>query len=82
MKLEPNEKVKALNLLMQLKEEQFQENLFQQFRRVLKATMKAGVVAGYPVVDIKVTVYDGSYHDVDSSEAAFKIAGSWHLRKE
>ncbi|TEA27096.1 elongation factor G [Candidatus Schmidhempelia bombi] len=38
--------------------------------------MKNGVLAGYPVVDIKVTIYDGSYHDVDSSEMAFKIAGS------
>jgi elongation factor G len=39
-------------------------------------SMKAGVVAGYPVVDIKVTLYDGSYHEVDSSEAAFKVASS------
>ena len=38
--------------------------------------MKAGVLAGYQVVDVKVTLYDGSYHDVDSSELAFKIAGS------
>jgi len=38
--------------------------------------ISSGVVAGYPVVDIKITVYDGSYHDVDSSEAAFKVAGS------
>ncbi|MFQ6004395.1 MAG: elongation factor G [Woeseia sp.] len=38
--------------------------------------MENGVVAGYPVVDVKVTLYDGSYHDVDSSEIAFKIAGS------
>lgn len=42
----------------------------------IKEAMETGVMAGYPMVDIKVTVYDGSYHDVDSSEMAFKIAGS------
>ncbi len=42
----------------------------------VKEAMQSGVVAGYPVVDVKVTVFDGSYHEVDSSEAAFKIAGS------
>ncbi len=42
----------------------------------IKSAMAAGVVAGYQVVDIKVTLYDGSYHEVDSSEMAFKIAGS------
>ena len=38
--------------------------------------MTNGVIAGFPVVDVKVTLYDGSFHDVDSSEMAFKIAGS------
>lgn len=42
----------------------------------VREAMEAGVIAGYPVVDIRVTVYDGSYHEVDSSEMAFKIAGS------
>ena len=42
----------------------------------VEAAMEDGVVAGYPMVDIKVTVYDGSYHEVDSSEMAFKVAGS------
>jgi elongation factor G len=42
--------------------------------------MQSGVLAGYPVTNIKVTVYDGSYHDVDSSEIAFKIAASRALR--
>lgn len=42
----------------------------------VKEAMENGVVAGYPMVDIGVTVYDGSYHEVDSSEMAFKIAGS------
>jgi elongation factor G len=42
----------------------------------VKEAMESGVLAGYPMVDVKVTVYDGSYHDVDSSEMAFKIAAS------
>jgi elongation factor G len=46
----------------------------------IKEQMENGVVAGYPVVDCKVTLYDGSYHDVDSSEMAFKIAGSMGFR--
>jgi elongation factor G len=43
--------------------------------------MKNGVIAGYPVVDVKVTVFDGSYHDVDSNEMAFKIAGSMGFKE-
>jgi len=47
----------------------------------IKGAMEAGVMAGYPVVDIKVTLYDGSYHEVDSSEMAFKIAGSMAFKE-
>jgi elongation factor G len=43
--------------------------------------MDSGVIAGYPVVDVRVTLYDGSYHDVDSSEVAFKIAGSMAFKE-
>jgi len=46
----------------------------------IKETLETGVFAGYPLVDIKVTLYDGSYHEVDSSELAFKIAGSMALK--
>ena len=42
----------------------------------IQAAMKSGILAGYPMVDVKVVLYDGSYHEVDSSEMAFKIAGS------
>jgi len=47
----------------------------------IKGAMEAGVLAGYPVVDVKVTLYEGSYHEVDSSEMAFKIAGSMAFKE-
>ena len=47
----------------------------------IQGAMLAGVLAGYPVVDVKVTLYDGSYHEVDSSEMAFKIAGSMAFKE-
>ena len=47
----------------------------------IRETMEEGVLAGYPVVDVKATLYDGSYHSVDSSEMAFKIAASMAFKK-
>ena len=47
----------------------------------IQGAMNAGVLAGFPVVDVKVTLYDGSYHEVDSSEMAFKIAGSMAFKE-
>ena len=47
----------------------------------IQEQMKNGVIAGFPVVDVKVTLFDGSYHDVDSSEMAFKIAGSMGFKE-
>ncbi|MCK5458075.1 MAG: elongation factor G, partial [Melioribacteraceae bacterium] len=49
--------------------------------RGIEDTMKSGVIAGYPVVDVKVKLYDGSYHDVDSDEISFKVAGSMAFRE-
>ena len=57
----------------------------QEYRKPVQQgveeTLAGGVIAGYPVVDIKATLYDGSYHDVDSSELAFKLAGSLATRE-
>ncbi|MCX7913458.1 MAG: elongation factor G [Thermodesulfovibrionales bacterium] len=57
----------------------------QQYRPAVEKgiieTMKEGILAGYPIIDLRVTLYDGSYHTVDSSEMAFKIAGSLALKK-
>ncbi len=47
----------------------------------IQEQMENGVIAGYPVVDVKVTLFDGSYHDVDSNEMAFKIAGSMAFKE-
>ncbi len=57
----------------------------QQYRPAVEKgvveTMKEGILAGYPIIDMRVTLFDGSYHTVDSSEMAFKIAGSMALKK-
>jgi elongation factor G len=47
----------------------------------IQEALQSGIVGGYPVLDVKVTLYDGSYHDVDSSEMAFKIAGSMAIKQ-
>ena len=56
------------------------KNFIPAVEKGIREAMDHGLVAGFPVVDIKTTVYDGSYHDVDSSEAAFKMAGAIALR--
>lgn len=56
------------------------KNFIPAIEKGIREAMEEGVLAGYPLVDVRVTVYDGSYHDVDSSEAAFKTAGALALR--
>src|SRR5207244_5716 len=56
-------------------------NYIPSVEKGVRDCMKKGILAGYPVVDLKVTIYDGSYHEVDSSDMAFQIAGSMALQK-
>ncbi len=80
LKLEPNEKGKGFEFINAIKGGSIPKEFVAPIQKGVEEAMKNGVVAGYPVVDIKVTVYDGSYHEVDSSEAAFKVAGSMAFR--
>ena len=72
--------VKALHLKTTSLAAQYQSSTFPQLKRH-QETMIEGVLAGYPVVDVKVSLFDGSYHDVYSSEMAFKIAASMAFKK-
>ncbi|HOV34581.1 MAG TPA: elongation factor G [Candidatus Dojkabacteria bacterium] len=81
LKLEPNEKGKGFEFINAIKGGAIPREFIPAIQKGVEEAMKSGVVAGYPVVDIKVTVFDGSYHEVDSSEAAFKIAGSMAFRE-
>jgi elongation factor G len=76
LKLEPNEPGEGFEFVNEVKGGAIPREFIPSIEKGVREAMKAGVIAGYPVVDVKVTVYDGSYHEVDSSEAAFKIAGS------
>jgi elongation factor G len=76
LRLEPNETGKGFEFINEIKGGTIPREFIPSIQKGVEETLKAGLVAGYPVVDVKVAVYDGSYHDVDSSEAAFKIAAS------
>ena len=76
LKIEPNETGKGFEFVNAIKGGAIPREFIAPIEKGVIETMKAGVVAGYPVVDVKVTVFDCSYHEVDSSEAAFKVAAS------
>jgi len=76
LKVEPRERGKGFEFINAIKGGIIPQEFIPAVEKGVKEAMEKGVLAGYPVVDIEVTLYDGSYHDVDSSEAAFKIAGS------
>lgn len=76
IRVEPNEQGKGYEFIDQIKGGVIPKEYIPAIDKGIREALENGVLAGYPVIDVKATVYDGSYHEVDSSEAAFKIAGS------
>ena len=74
--VEPNEAGKGYEFINDTKGGSVPKEYIKPTDQGIQEAMQSGVLAGYPVVDIKVTIYDGSFHEVDSNEMAFKIAGS------
>ncbi len=74
--LEPNEAGKGFEFVDQIKGGTVPREFIPAVEKGLRETIPSGVLAGFPVVDVKVTLFDGSYHDVDSNENAFKMAAS------
>ena len=81
IKFEPNEAGKGFEFIDQIKGGVVPQEYRKPVQQGIEETLNGGVIAGYPVVDVKATLYDGSYHDVDSSELAFKLAGSLATRE-
>ena len=81
IKFEPNEPGKGFEFIDMIKGGVVPQEYRKPVQQGVEETLNGGVIAGYPVVDVKATLYDGSYHDVDSSELAFKLAGSLATRE-
>ncbi|WP_187647795.1 elongation factor G [Nitrosophilus labii] len=81
IKLEPQEPGQGYEFVNQITGGVIPKEYIPAVDKGIQEAMQNGVVAGYPVVDVKATLYDGSYHDVDSSEMAFKIAGSMAFKE-
>ncbi len=81
IKLEPNETGKGYEFINAVTGGSIPKEFIGPVDAGIQGALASGVLAGYPVVDVKVTLYDGSYHEVDSSEMAFKIAGSMAFKE-
>ncbi|HEY2808168.1 MAG TPA: elongation factor G [Steroidobacteraceae bacterium] len=81
LKLEPNEQGKGYEFVNGIVGGSVPREYIPAIDKGIKEAVDTGVIAGYPVVDVKVTAFDGSYHDVDSNEMAFKIAGSMGFKE-
>ena len=81
IRVEPNESGKGYEFINSIVGGAIPKEYIPAVDAGIQGAMNAGVMAGFPVVDLKVTLYDGSYHEVDSSEMAFKIAGSMAIKE-
>ena len=81
IRVEPNESGKGYEFINAIVGGAIPKEYIPAVDQGIQGAMHAGVLAGYPVVDVKVTLFDGSYHEVDSSEMAFKIAGSMAFKE-
>ncbi|HFQ91505.1 MAG TPA: elongation factor G, partial [Chromatiales bacterium] len=81
LRLEPQERGAGYEFINEIVGGVVPREYISSVDKGVQEQMENGVIAGYPVVDVKVTLYDGSYHDVDSSEMAFKIAGSMAFKQ-
>ena len=81
IRLSPLEKGKGFEFEDEIKGGSIPKEYIPAIEKGIKEALSKGIQAGYPIVDIKAVVYDGSYHDVDSSEASFKVAGSFALQQ-
>lgn len=81
IKVEPKNRGEGVEFVNAVKGGAIPANFIPAIEKGVKETLQKGVIAGYPCTDIKVTVYDGTYHEVDSSEMAFKLAGSYAIKE-
>ena len=81
LKIEPQEPGAGYEFVDEIKGGVIPKEYIPAVNKGIQEAMNRGIQAGYPVVDVKVTLYDGSYHEVDSSEMAFKLAGSMGFRE-
>ncbi|MDD4106513.1 MAG: elongation factor G [Candidatus Shapirobacteria bacterium] len=80
IKVEPKNRGEGYEFVNAVKGGAIPANFIPAIEKGIKETLQKGIIAGYPCTDIKVTVYDGTYHEVDSSEMAFKLAGSYAIK--
>ncbi len=80
IKVEPKNRGEGIEFVNAVKGGAIPANFIPAIEKGVKETLTKGIIAGYPCTDIKVTVYDGTYHEVDSSEMAFKLAGSYAIK--